>query len=173
MQIKQTSLRSYWAILYSDQRIYLSHSITKPTKWHVRPAKTQISLNIRPVWSESLLCVLMIAKELMLLYADAKADLSRRWAHVIVSLCWFWHAEAHFYWLIAIMQTVCSLWVYEKHELYIFILHNIRFAGCDSITKIDNIALSKYLFAYISTLKGLRAWSFDFDTVQKLKVAFY
>ena len=27
--------------------------MTKPTKWHVCPAKTQISLGIRPVWSES------------------------------------------------------------------------------------------------------------------------
>ena len=27
--------------------------MTKPTQWHVRPAKTQISLGIRPVWSES------------------------------------------------------------------------------------------------------------------------
>ena len=27
--------------------------MTKPRKWHVRPAKTQISLGIRPVWSES------------------------------------------------------------------------------------------------------------------------
>ena len=27
--------------------------MTKPTRWHVRPAKTQISLGIRPVWSES------------------------------------------------------------------------------------------------------------------------
>ena len=27
--------------------------MTKPTKWHLRPAKTQISLGIRPVWSES------------------------------------------------------------------------------------------------------------------------
>ena len=26
--------------------------MTNPTKWHVRPAKTQISLGIRPVWSE-------------------------------------------------------------------------------------------------------------------------
>ena len=34
----------------------MSHSMTKPTKWHVRPAKTQISLGIHPVWSESLLC---------------------------------------------------------------------------------------------------------------------
>ena len=25
--------------------------MTKPTKWHVCPAKTQISLGIRPVWS--------------------------------------------------------------------------------------------------------------------------
>ena len=33
----------------------MSHLMTKPTKWDVRPVKTQISLGIRPVWSESLL----------------------------------------------------------------------------------------------------------------------
>ena len=27
--------------------------MTKPTKWHLRPTQTQISLGIRPVWSES------------------------------------------------------------------------------------------------------------------------
>ena len=27
--------------------------MTKPTKWHVHPAKTQISLGIHPVWSEA------------------------------------------------------------------------------------------------------------------------
>ena len=32
---------------------YLSRLVTKPTKWHVSPAKTQISLGIRPAWSES------------------------------------------------------------------------------------------------------------------------
>ena len=31
----------------------MTRLMTKPTKWHVRPAKTQISLGIRPVWSES------------------------------------------------------------------------------------------------------------------------
>ena len=31
----------------------MSWLVAKPTKWHVRPAKTQISLGIRPVWSES------------------------------------------------------------------------------------------------------------------------
>ena len=29
--------------------LQMSHLVTKPTKWHVRPAKTQISLGIRPV----------------------------------------------------------------------------------------------------------------------------
>ena len=32
---------------------HLSRRMTKPTKWPLRPAKTQISLGIRPVWSES------------------------------------------------------------------------------------------------------------------------
>ena len=31
---------------------YCTQRITKPTKWYVRPAKTQISLGIRPIWSE-------------------------------------------------------------------------------------------------------------------------
>ena len=33
--------------------IQLSRLMTKPTKWPVRPAKTQICLGIRPGWSES------------------------------------------------------------------------------------------------------------------------
>ena len=35
--------------------IYMSRLVTKPTKRHVRPAKTRVSLGIRPVWSEPLL----------------------------------------------------------------------------------------------------------------------
>ena len=46
--------------------------MTKPSKWHVHPAKTQISLGIRPVWSES---------SLMWDWADAQTDLSLRMAH--------------------------------------------------------------------------------------------
>ena len=36
----------------------MSGSMTKPTKFHMHPAKTQISLGICPVWSESSLCAL-------------------------------------------------------------------------------------------------------------------
>ena len=48
---------------------YMSRHMTKPTKLHVRPANTQISLGIRPDWSESWLG-----------------------AH---SFCWFCHEAAH------------------------------------------------------------------------------
>ena len=43
--------------------------MTKPTKWHVHQAKTQISLGIRPVRSESLLCAQWVAKDLSFLHA--------------------------------------------------------------------------------------------------------
>ena len=57
----------------------------------MHPAKTQISLGIRPVWSESSLCAYWVAKHPSFLHADsedsdsdwadAQADLSLRWAH--------------------------------------------------------------------------------------------
>ena len=51
---------------------HMSQRMTKPTKWHVRPAKTQISLAIR---------------------ADAQADQRLHWAHMPFG--WFCHALAH------------------------------------------------------------------------------
>ena len=44
--------------------------MTKPTKWQMRPAKTQISLGIRPVWSESLLCAQWVTKDQSFLQED-------------------------------------------------------------------------------------------------------
>ena len=46
------SIVSLKRLIVSKTSIHLS-LMTKPTKWFVRPAKTQISLGIRPVWSES------------------------------------------------------------------------------------------------------------------------
>ena len=43
---------------------------TKPANWHVRPAKSQISLGIHPVCSESLLCIQWVAKDPRFLHAD-------------------------------------------------------------------------------------------------------
>ena len=52
--------------------INLFHFLTKPTKWHVRTAMTQIRLGISPVWSESSLCAQRIAKDPNFLHADSE-----------------------------------------------------------------------------------------------------
>ena len=44
----------------------------KTNKMTVRPVKTQISLGICPVWSESSLCSQWVAKDLSFLHADNK-----------------------------------------------------------------------------------------------------
>ena len=55
---------------------------------NMRPAKTQISLGIRTIWSESSLCAHWVAKDPSFLHADseewadAQADLSLHWAHI-------------------------------------------------------------------------------------------
>ena len=65
---------------------HMSRLMTKPTKWHVRPAKTQISLSIRPVWSVFavrmkktwfLIYPLSAQQRLWTDWADAQADLSK------------------------------------------------------------------------------------------------
>ena len=62
----------------------------KTNKMSVRPSKTQISLGICPVWSESWHCAQWVAKDQSFLHADSKdwsvwadaqADLSLPWAH--------------------------------------------------------------------------------------------
>ena len=42
-----------WLEILTLNHWHMSRCMTKPTKWPVRPAKTQISLGIRPVWPES------------------------------------------------------------------------------------------------------------------------
>ena len=62
----------------------MSHLMTKLTKWHVRPAKTQISLGIRPVWSESSLCAQWVAKDPSFLHADSEdSDQTGRMSRLI------------------------------------------------------------------------------------------
>ena len=70
----------------------------------VRPAKTQISLGIRPVWLESSLCALWGAKDPSFLHVD-REDFIRiggrpGWSEsslVAHSFCWFCHVAAHIF----------------------------------------------------------------------------
>ena len=51
----------------------MSRSTTKPTKWPVPPAKTQISLGIRPISLVSSLCTLWVVTDCNILQADNKS----------------------------------------------------------------------------------------------------
>ena len=57
----------------------MSRFRTKPTKWYVHPAKTQISLGIHPVWSESSLCAQWVAKDPSFLHADSEDSDQTGW----------------------------------------------------------------------------------------------
>ena len=51
---------------------------------NVRPAKTQISMGIRPVWSESSLCTQWVAKGPRFLHADSEdSDQTGRMSRLI------------------------------------------------------------------------------------------
>ena len=63
---------------------HLSRLMTKPTKWHMHPAKTQISLGVRPVWSESLLSAWRKLGSLATYWAHSKdSDQTRRMPRLI------------------------------------------------------------------------------------------
>ena len=57
--------RQNWNLLYEPPH-------DKTNKITVRPVKTQISLGIRPVWWESLLCAQWVAKDPSFLHADSE-----------------------------------------------------------------------------------------------------
>ena len=75
---------------YPTDNWQMNRIMTKPTKWHVCPAKTQISLGICPVWS---VFAVRMKKAWVLSYpfsaqrglwsdwVDAEADLRLCWAH--------------------------------------------------------------------------------------------
>ena len=79
----------------------MSRLMTKPTKWHVHPPKTQISLGICLVWSVFAVCVKKhwilsypksTQQRLWLDWVDSQADQSLCCAHK--SFCWFCHTAA-------------------------------------------------------------------------------
>ena len=95
--------------------------MTKPTKWYVRPAKTQISPYICPVWSEFSLSAWRKLGSLATHWAhsedsdwaDAQTDLSPLWAHT--PFCWFCHEAAQtwtcsFLWRVDIILSSTCLW---------------------------------------------------------------
>ena len=78
----------YWGAGHA----HLSHLMTKPTKWHVCPAKTQISLGICPVWS---VFALRMKKAWVLSYQLSRCPGWSESSLGAQSLCCFCHEVAH------------------------------------------------------------------------------
>ena len=68
--LKSSNSKLLVQTLFLHNRIEPPHD--KTNKMNVCPAKTQISLGIRPVWSESSLCAQWVAKDPSFLHADSK-----------------------------------------------------------------------------------------------------
>ena len=67
----------------------LRYRMARPTKWPVRQAKSQISLDIRPVWSASSLCegpniYWCGQRRLWSDWENGQTDLNLRWAHAVL-----------------------------------------------------------------------------------------
>ena len=67
---------------------HVNRNVTKPTKWHVCTAKTQISLGIRPVRSESSLCAQWVAKDPSFLHADSEDTDQTGWMPRLIHPFW-------------------------------------------------------------------------------------
>ena len=82
---------------------HMSCFMTKPIKWPVHPAKNQISLGIRPVWSDSSLWPQWVADDASFLHADSEGSDQTQgtcpgWSESSLdarSFCWFCHEAAH------------------------------------------------------------------------------
>ena len=92
---------------------YFSHNVRKLTFGHRRPAKFQISLRIRAVWSESSLGAFWIANDAWFLHRRGNRSLSSR-KHAYNMLT---PLNPHFY--------VVKLWFQGYALFFLFLLKNI------------------------------------------------
>ena len=88
-------------IIIASQTKLIEPRHDKTNKVSMRPAKTQISLGFRAVWSESSLCAQWVAKDPSFLHVDsADSDQTGRmpsWSESSLgahSFCWFSHVTA-------------------------------------------------------------------------------
>ena len=99
INIQPISPEKMWPLKINERKNMTEPWHDKTNKVNVRPAKTQISLGIRPVWSESSLSAWRKLGSLATHWAhsedwsdwvDAQADLSLHWPHshlLVLSCC--------------------------------------------------------------------------------------
>ena len=106
----------------------------------VRPAKTQISLGIRPVWSESSLCAQWVAKDPSFRHADSEdSDQTGR----MPTLIWvFAERTCHFVGFVTrrpIFLYIMDIITWNSVALKVICVHAIIFVNIMFPLKIDRI----------------------------------
>ena len=92
----------------------ISRLMTKPTKWRVRPAQTQISLGMRPVWSESSLSAWRKLRSLATHWAHSKDSDQTGWMPRLIwvsTVC-----TGHFVGFV-VRHLICHLVVLQSESL--------------------------------------------------------
>ena len=111
----------------SDFLSDLSCSMATPTKWPMHPGKTQISLGICPVWSQSSLSAWRKLGSLATHRAYNKDSDQTKQTLSALPFCWFCHAVAHFsstccriYMLpITNILSLCEIQQFFRHSCYL------------------------------------------------------
>ena len=109
----------------------------------VRPAKTQISLGIRPVWSESLLSAWRKLGSLATHWAHSEDSDQNGWMPRLICLCW---ANSHFVGFVM------------RRHIFLLVYAHLLSVVCSYPFKKDAVNDQKFLDRY--------AWSNSVDPVQ-------
>ena len=107
-----------WMLTYFE----LPHDKTNTTT--VRPAKTQISLSLRPVWSESSLSAQWVAKDPSFLHADSEDSDQTGW---MPRLIWVFAGRTCHFFFFFFFGFVMRWLVYLLWSLIHFFFLNIIF----------------------------------------------
>ena len=86
-------------------RKHLSRLMSKPTKWSVRSAKTQISTGIHPVWSESSQCTKWVTEDPMFFHADSEDSDQTGW---MPRLIWVFAWRQRHFVSYVMLRLICS-----------------------------------------------------------------
>ena len=110
---------------------HLSRLMIKPTKWHVRAAKTQISLGIYPVWSESSLSTWRNLRSLAT-HSHFVGFVMRRLIYCFTLLCRHHYNRRQFHPRLSQVFPLTAQWrechrIYiEKREIILNFLYNLH-----------------------------------------------
>ena len=139
---------------------YFSQRMTKPTKWHVRPAKRQISLGIRRVWSEPSMSTWRKLGSLATHWAHSKDSDQAGW---MPRLIWvFARRTCHFVgfvmrWLISLVMVDLIFYRPVICKAYWVLIFNDKKKKKKKKNRYGSISTRKYSFIYwISHFMALR-----------------